>query len=151
MRYATGRDSQTRSQRRLIPELNMAQWEDYVPVGDPALWMYEALADVNRFDSLQPGWDGGTSHRPGSEVLELARRIVIAAAHVENVPAPHIGPVPGGGVQLEWHTGARDLELELLPSGPLTYMRTQGDLEEDGVFSVERVEKATELVEWLTQ
>jgi len=151
MSFVTGGDRQIRSRRRPISELNTAQGDRFVPVGDPALWMDDALADVDRFDNLQSGWDGGNSVSPGPEVLELARRIIIAAAHKPNAPAPHIAPVSGGGVQLEWHVGTRDLELELLPNGLLAYLRSQGEAEDSGDLTIGRVEKAAELVEWLTQ
>jgi hypothetical protein len=151
MSFVLGGDRQLRKHRRPIPELNKAQWGQSIAVDDPAQWMDAALEDVNRLGILQRGWDGGNSPPPSVEVLELARAIVIKAADTTNVMAPHIGPVPGGGIQLEWHTGARDLELEILPNGSLAYLLSNNDRQDDGVLSVERVDSARELIEWLTQ
>src|SRR5262249_7559945 len=133
-----------------IPELNTAQWERVVLLGGAhAAWMSEALQAVNAFENLRPGWDGRRSTPPRADVLELARRIVVAAARVPDAPAPHVAPVPGGGVQIEWHVGPRDLELEVLPDLMLGYLATDGNEVAQDVARVERASITKALVEWL--
>src|SRR5712664_3581065 len=108
----------SRAERRPLPELNTAQWQkEIVPVGETAPWMREALRRVNAFAELQAGWDGGRSPAIGAAVLVFARKLVVTAAQVEDAPAPHLAPVAGGGVQLEWHLEHKELEIEVLPSG----------------------------------
>ena len=112
--------------RRPVPDLSL-QWEEVVvPGSDPAPWISDALRAVNAFEELRPGWDGGDGPVPSPEVLQLARRIVVATAQVQVAQAPHIGPVPGGGVQIEWHLG-RDLELEIMPDLALGLLAMDGE------------------------
>jgi hypothetical protein len=138
--------------RRPVPDLSL-QWEEVVvPGSDPAPWMSDALRAVNAFEELGPGWDGGDGPVPSTEVLQLARRIVVETAQVQIGQAPHIGPVPGGGVQIEWHLGGRDLELEILPDLSLGLLAIDGErVFAQEVSIVERVPKARALVEWLTR
>src|SRR4051812_2906182 len=115
------------AERRPVPDLNAAQWQCVVPIGDVAPWMSDVLQRVNAFEDLRPGWNGTRSPAVLREALVLARQLVVAAAQVEDLRAPNVGPVPGGGLQLEWRMGKKELELEILPTGDLGVLRVDGD------------------------
>jgi len=59
---------------------------------------------------------------------------------------PHIAPVPGGGIQLEWDRDNRSLELEIHPNGHLEFLVCEGDEMVDGPLS-ERI--LPYLLHWL--
>jgi hypothetical protein len=42
---------------------------------------------------------------------------LLATAMLPSGPAPQIVPTPKGGLQLEWHEPAADLEVEIDPNG----------------------------------
>lgn len=63
---------------------------------------------------LEPGWDSY-----GASAVE-AHAVVAALAFLGRLPlqsAPSLVPTSRGGIQLEWHTGGVDVEIECLPNG----------------------------------
>lgn len=67
-----------------------------------------------------------------SEVLVDAFFLIFVVIQpTENLPTPHISPVPGGGIQFEWQKGYRELELEILPNRSIEFLVvTEGDMTE---------------------
>lgn len=137
--------------QRPLPDRNLAsQWNRVEVLRDPAFWLNDSIAEVNRLAGLETGWDGTDSVAPLPRVLELVRRVVSAAAQIPALPPPHIGPVPGGGVQLEWHLGSKDLELEILPDTGIVFVSSSDGEQDSGLLTFERVENARVLMAWLT-
>lgn len=128
------------------------QWETVEPLNASAPWMRSALNAVDQVRELPPGWDGGSSPSINAAILETARRLIARAAQVEEAPEPHVAPVPGGGLQLEWHIGGRDLELEVLPNGDLAYsMEESGNEVENELLRLARIDSVERLVRWLVR
>lgn len=72
-----------------------------------------------------------SSEPPSNETVERVERILLALDAA--VPAPAIYPSGDGGIQLEWRTSSRAVEVEILNSGlieALWYGRSSSD--EDG-------------------
>ena len=136
--------------RRPLPELR-TNWGLGVVKSPAAEWTREILERVDRFGRLEAGWDGGKSPAIGNEVQELARQIVLRVAAAEDMPRPHVAPVPGGGIQVEWHVGNVELEIEVLPSREVSYLRTIGDQEDYGLLKMERLTGVAELVKCLVR
>lgn len=137
-----------RHQRRPLPELR-SNWGTGVMSSPKADWARDLLAKVDEFGRLSPGWDGAASPSIGGEVLEVARQVLLKAACSDEMPRPHVAPVPGGGIQVEWHLRDTELELEILPSLEVSYLRTVGEVEDQGVVRVERMKAVGELVQCL--
>ncbi len=79
------------------------------------------LRRIAQLALLSNNWDSYGS--PPIRPIALASAIqFLLLTDRENPPSPYIGPVTGGGVQLEWHTSTRELELEILPDGSLEYV-----------------------------
>lgn len=70
------------------------------------------VGDLNRIARLQRNWDsyGGL---PVNRDCIIGALNVLAMVLVDGIPAPIIVPTSGGGVQLEWHRGGADLEIEV--------------------------------------
>jgi hypothetical protein len=81
----------------------------------------------------------------------VTRNLVVAAAQVEDAPVPHVAPVAGGGVQIEWHLARKELEIEILPSGVVSFVQVEGEAETQGSFALDRATNASGLVEWLVR
>lgn len=60
-----------------------------------------------------------------------------------------MGLIPGGGMQIEWHTPTRGLEIEILPDGSIGYVKIEGDEYDDGSAQHVKRHKAIEFVRWL--
>ncbi|HLX64216.1 MAG TPA: hypothetical protein VKX17_23290 [Planctomycetota bacterium] len=88
---------------------------------------------LGKLAQLPSGWDGHDSPPIKTETIEQAER-VLAALEAESAPAPHICPVAGGGVQLEWQHGGRELEIEILPDGSVQYLTVHGNDMDEGIL-----------------
>lgn len=94
-------------------------------IGNQPHWV---LPMVERFGSLlalPSGWDSYGAKK--IDLVCVAFAIITAfEIMLDNTPAPSIVPANHGGVQLEWHTGGIDLELEFLsPNKILAYFEDQ--------------------------
>lgn len=77
----------------------------------------ESLArKLHDLKQLPAGWNGPRSKTIDPQVLESADRFIqFIASHEklgESIPSPEIGPMPEGGVSVEWtggETGGREL------------------------------------------
>jgi hypothetical protein len=49
---------------------------------------------------------------------------LLAQAEVDGLPPPSVVPASGGGIQLEWHLGVRELEIEFHSQDSAEYIYT---------------------------
>lgn len=93
----------------------------------PSSWSerLRELADLGQ-NWLHPG-----SEPPSNETVERVERILLATLDAE-VPAPAIYPSGDGGIQLEWRTSSRAVEVEILNSGPIEASWYGRSSDEDG-------------------
>lgn len=84
--------------------------------GEPPAWVEPTLLALGRLMMLQPNWDsyGARAVDAGCvwDALQLLTRALSDAS-----PTPAVVPTNKGWVQLEWHTGGIDLEIEVLAPG----------------------------------
>lgn len=101
----------------------------------PVAWStrLQHLAELGG-DWLHPG-----SEPPSIETVERTERILLSTLDAE-VEAPAIYPSGDGGIQLEWRTATRAIEVEVLNSGEIEavwYGSTVGEDGEDRDFPVD--------------
>ena len=88
---------------------------------------YRAVIDrVRRLTELPEGWDTYGSRGIQPEAVAAAAAVLMSAAR-SRMPAPVVGPVSGGGLQLEWNLANCAIEVEALPEGGLHYLLCPGD------------------------
>jgi hypothetical protein len=87
---------------------------------------------------LQEGWDGFGAGPIRHDVLYFALAILRQIMRSETLP-PHITPMSHEGVQLEWHTDAIDLEIEIEEPGSawVSYENRLAAIEDDWEVSTE--------------
>ena len=103
------------------------------------------MADLDRIAGLRADWDSYGSTPPTSVALETARRLIITvyrnsllSARTPSLPYS-VAPLSGGGVQLEWRSETKAVEIEVGPEGAFGYLLVKGAEpssvyeEEDGV------------------
>ena len=91
-----------------------------VKVSGTAGWLSKLVGRLNELGSLEDGWDGNGAKRVSPKaamdlVQSLGRFMSV------NTPSPAILPTPQGGIQLEWHTGGWDIEIEFVGGGRCIY------------------------------
>jgi len=79
-------------------------------------WMRDLSSRFNEVVLLPLGWDGYTGVPVSFTTAQFAAQM-IERLWVSNVPTPSIVPGTDGSVQVEWHAGGYDIELDVL--GPL--------------------------------
>lgn len=63
---------------------------------------------IEELRSLQENWDSYGARRITNDALDTASRWLDYV---------HVGPMSGGGIQIEVHMGGLDIEIEIEPDG----------------------------------
>lgn len=98
------------------------------------------LTKLSALRNLGENWDGSGS--PGIDPLafELATTIAMRAPE-EGESLLSIVPVPGGGLQYEWHAAEWSFELEILPDRTMEYLFVVRDgATKEGTWSEDALE-----------
>lgn len=113
-------------------------------------WLSSAVADLARIAELPPGWDGYDSPQLSVPEREQAAQL-LASLPYSDLPAPNIVPVSGGGIQIEWQHGGRELELEVVAGAQeIIFLQVYEDgTTEEGSYPIADVNKTRALLDWL--
>ncbi len=125
---------------------------NYVPpisaYSDPN-WLVEAKKNLRNILQLDNNWDGYGSP-PISQQLVQHTSNFLSCLENENIPTPFIGPISGGGIQLEWHINNRELEIEFIESNVIGFLKVhEDDSLEEGEFPSNDFDCARRIIEWL--
>jgi hypothetical protein len=123
--------------------------------GDVLIYSRWPLDPVRRIvileQTLGDNWDGyGSGPIPrGTANTAIALLNDIAWLGFEDLPAPSIGPMPGGGLSLEWSVGRRDLNLSVFPDRSVEYMKAEaGEPFDEGRVVPGFPDRFRELISW---
>lgn len=116
-------------EEQFVPE-----WEQPVPAYGLSQWQVDSIVEILRLGNLQQDWDSYGSPPPGSQLIELAIRVV-RSIPFDDLATPRVVPVAGGGIQIEWRVGQRELELTILPDRSVEFLKIErGEPCEESVF-----------------
>jgi len=93
---------------------------------DQPPWLVSAEAKVQELAAMPEGWDGHGSRRIQSASSANMLRILHAIAKMD-LPSPHISPISGGALQIEWSLKNRDLEIVTYADGSIHYLQSEND------------------------
>lgn len=101
---------------------NRRQWSGVKSLQSPA-WLKEIYDRISALKTLEENWDsyGGL---PVAEMAIKGLRVLLSNLDIEDMPTPHVAPLPDGGIGLHWRVGSRDLEIEVEPNGEVHYLQT---------------------------
>lgn len=112
----------------------------------------QSLEKIAALQGLRQGWDrqGGPALK---EIALYGASEIVNQYQTDALPEPNIGPVIGGGIQLEWSTPTRELEVELLPDGSVVYVSADNTTCEvdDGRLNTFASPRIPELINWVGQ
>ena len=136
-----------------VAEWDVARFQDFWVGLEPDLpealhRLQQPIDQILGFRSLPANWDSYGS-RPVEDRAIACGLVLLISAESENADPPHVCPVPGGGVQLEWQAGQRALELEALPDGSAQFLRVDGESMDEGSFDPSEPAEVRSLLRWL--
>lgn len=91
-------------------------------------WLADTRQKFDRLLDLPPNWDGSGARAVDAEVLDHALRMLLDVVP-STAPAPYVVPSPSGGVQVEWHEPAGDIEIEFKVDGTASFYMETDDRE----------------------
>jgi hypothetical protein len=111
-----------------------AQWSGVTPLAKATPWLRAAQLKISELAQLAENWDSYGSRPIQPRAIERASAALDCLSYI-NLPAPQIFPVPGGGLQLEFEQGGRELEIEFLPDGSRGYLMVaeNGEMSEGSI------------------
>jgi len=89
-----------------------------------------ALLQLESVANLADDWDSYGSRAPDSNAIFAARKLIVDAQRQSNLIPYFVGPVSGGGVQIEWHIQDGTIEIEVYPNKTFAVLvvRNKGSL-----------------------
>ena len=111
-------------------------------------WQVSTMNSLARLSGLPENWDSYGSAPIPEQVISFATDLVSGAAF-QSAPLPHVVPVSGGGLQLEWSKGLRELEVQITPELTIELFARDGQaMAEQSVQSLSKSNLA-QLLNWL--
>lgn len=104
-------------------------------------WLDAAALVLWQLSRLRANWDREGGPSIGVAALRTASNVLSTAVEL-GLPHPNIGPVIGGGLQIEWSTEERLLEIEILIDGRMLFFRESdgGQAEEGSILGFQGVQ-----------
>lgn len=117
-------------------------------------WLRQALGRLETVASLPRGWDSEGGPPPNSQLVRAAADI-LRDLQRDDLPLPFVCPIAGGGLQLEWSSGGKEVELELVDERTIGFLRAEaapsGRIIESGEYPISDINKSRELLDWLAE
>lgn len=113
---------------------------------DPPAWLAPTAQALVDLLDLPYGWDSYGASPVGRSHVDAALQVLSRIMRRDS-PAPAVVPTNRGGVQLEWHTGGIDLEIETLSTQRL--LVSFEDATAGTAWEGEIVSNLTPLVEYI--
>ena len=125
------------------------QWSGVVLVSELNRWQIDTIKKLLQLLALPPDWDSYGSLPPSEAAVRAAVRLVLGI-DLDYLASPHVVPVSGGGVQLEWSFDSRELEIEINDEGAAEYLKSHhGKPIEEGQISLADFPRIRALLTWL--
>ena len=100
------------------------QWSKVILHAGLSPSQIRAIQRLIAIRQLPRNWDSYESPPPSESAISAAIRILVEI-DLNELPSPRVLPISGGGVQLEWDVGTRELELEVLSGGMIRYLKVE--------------------------
>jgi hypothetical protein len=135
--------------RQAQPSYASPQWSGVVLVSELSQWQIEAIRKLFQLLALPRDWDSYGSPSPSEVAVTAAVRLILGI-DLDYFVSPRVVPVSGGGVQLEWSVGSREVEIEINDECAAEYLKShRGKPIEEGQISLADFPRIRALLTWL--
>jgi hypothetical protein len=135
--------------RQTQPSYTSSQWSGVVLVSELSQWQIEAIRKLLQLLALPRDWDSYGSPSPSEVAVTAAVRLILGI-DLDYFVSPRVVPVSGGGVQLEWSSGSREVEIEINDECAAEYLKSHhGKPIEEGQISLADFPRIRALLTWL--
>ena len=114
-----------------------------------APWLYSALTQVREIEQTGADIPGVGDLRIG-EATATRARLLLAMIDVLELPTPHVAPVSGGGMSIEWTVGPKEVKYAFYPDGAtMFYQVVDDEVESDGNLHTMEPQEVTGPLKWM--
>ena len=112
-------------------------------------WIERTLPFLQRIADLPHDWDSLGSPKPCNRVITAAMHLLkrLQNSRLGAIPVPFVSPIAGGGIQLEWDSSQKHLEIEVLNSMNVVFLMEEHGETECGEFALAEVERVRRLLD----
>jgi hypothetical protein len=112
-------------------------------------WLYSALTQVRDIERTGAQIPGLGDLRIGQATATRARLLLAMIEFIE-LPVPHVSPVSGGGMSIEWAVGPKEVKYALYPDGSTMFYQVQDDeITSDGILQTMMPNEVTGPLKWM--
>lgn len=134
--------------KRSKDQQTKSQWVGVILPSEASKWQIDAVRSVVEISELQHNWDTYGGPPPSLEAVKASKKL-IWGIRLDGPTLPNIVPSVGGGIQFEWSSAFRELELEVLPDGSFEYLRVEeGNILDDGPILTSGTAIQQDLIDW---
>jgi len=109
----------------------------------------KAIDDLDALSKLPIDWDSYGSPKISNDLI-IAAKSFLYQLEYEFIAAPRVVPISGGGIQLEWQMGERELELEFIDSDNIGYLKVRNEKPiEESQFNLNDFNAGRSAIQWL--
>lgn len=125
-----------------------------IPDSEGDEWFEKALTRLCHIAEMPDNWDAEGSPRPNLAIVTKTEQLLarLQGGYLGTIPDPFVCPVGGGGIQFEWSSPTKHLEIEILDTSTIAFLKEeltpQGESTESGEYSLSNVELTRQLLDW---
>ncbi len=96
-----------------------------------------ALQRLDAFARYSPDWDDAGAATIAPDTILRAKQLVhgvyASVQHGDEAEPFYVGPIPNGGIQIEWRGNTNTIEIEVRPDGTYGCLRVPADTRESAM------------------
>ena len=115
-----------------------------------AEWIRNSVPRLLRLCNLEENWDARGSDAPTPSLVSSVV-LLLRWSEIDRLAEPEIVPALGGGVQLEWYMGDRELELEFRTEGSVEYLKSDNASGTDTEGLIESLDDLRLCLAWVSE
>jgi hypothetical protein len=90
----------------------------------PSLWWADVRAQISQLLQLPANWDSYGADPVSDQVAQSTNGLLLALGGLLDLPRPLVSPTRRGGILLEWKSGPKEIEIEVVSRDAAAFLFT---------------------------